>query len=156
MKFYLNQKSSVGLLFKTTLFLFVINFNLQAQNSEIEAKTKLFFEAFHKKDTTEMKKLCYEKCSFKTITQNSKNKEIQITSLSTFLKEIHKIPSHISFEERIIDTRIVSDALIAHVWMDYEFYIQGEMSHKGVNSIQWIFHQNEWKILDITDSRFKN
>lgn len=140
---------------KFLLFSCVFAFNLQAQNKDIELKTKLFFEAFHKKDTLLLKSLCHEKCSLKTISQNSKSKDLKIISISTFLKELATIPNHISFEERIIDKRIFSDELVAHVWMNYEFYVQGKLSHSGVNSIQWIYNENEWKIIDITDSRIK-
>ena len=149
----------MALIFKNTIqfsmIFFFFTVGLNAQNAEIELKNKLFFEAFHKKDTIVLKSLCHEKCSFKSITQNSKSEELQTISLSTFFKDLSKIPSNITFEEKIIDTRIVSDELIAHVWMNYEFYVQGKLSHSGVNSIQWIFQNNEWKIIDITDSRIK-
>ncbi|MFY8189071.1 MAG: nuclear transport factor 2 family protein [Flavobacterium sp.] len=145
---------------KTALFigivLFFISINSLAQEAILKEKTEAFFIAFHKKDTSAMKKMMHPNCLLKTISASSKQQKLVETSLSEFLEGIHGIPNQVKFEERIIETQIQTDGLIAHVWTKYEFYLDEKLSHRGINSFQWVFQNNDWKIVNLLDSRRKN
>jgi hypothetical protein len=46
---------------------------------------------------------------------------------------------------------------MANAWTSYEFYINGKLSHKGVNSFT-LFKESEdlgWKIVHLIDTRRK-
>ena len=45
------------------------------------------------------------------------------------------------------------DGPLANAWVEYEFWLDGKLSHCGVNSIHLIKEKNGWKIFNITDSR---
>jgi len=85
----------------------------------------------------------------------SKDGELKFStsSFDSFLKSIAGIPQNVNFEERILDYQTRSDALMANVWTPYEFYINGELSHCGVNNFQMIWAECSWKIFYIVDTR---
>ena len=72
-----------------------------------------------------------------------------------FLKSIASIPATMKFEERILEYKIESDNFLAHVWTPYEFYLNGKLSHKGVNSFTLIKENEKWKIVHVIDTRNK-
>ena len=59
------------------------------------------------------------------------------------------------WDERISNVVIQVDANLAQAWMDYSFYLDGKLSHCGVNAFQFIKQNGKWKIISITDTRRK-
>ena len=55
-----------------------------------------------------------------------------------FLVSISTIPVEVKIEEKIVDYKIQVDGSLAHDWTSYEFYVNGTLSHKGVNSFYFI------------------
>ena len=45
---------------------------------------------------------------------------------------------------------------MANAWAPYEFYINSEFSHCGINSFQLIKIEGNWKIIYIIDTRRKD
>ncbi len=44
---------------------------------------------------------------------------------------------------------------MANVWAPYEFYLNNDFSHCGVNSFQLFFDGIQWKIIYLIDTRRK-
>jgi hypothetical protein len=44
---------------------------------------------------------------------------------------------------------------MAHAWTPYEFYINGKLSHKGVNAFTLYKDDGQWKIVHLIDTRRK-
>jgi hypothetical protein len=44
---------------------------------------------------------------------------------------------------------------MAHAWTPYEFYVNGKLSHKGVNAFTFFKKDNSWKIVHLIDTRIK-
>lgn len=57
--------------------------------------------------------------------------------------------------EEILSVEIRIDGNMAHAWTPYQFYVDGEFSHCGVNSFQFIRTADGWKIVHIIDTRRK-
>ncbi|MGE0561221.1 MAG: nuclear transport factor 2 family protein [Flavobacteriales bacterium] len=57
------------------------------------------------------------------------------------------------WNEKITKTHIQIDAQMAHVWTDYEFYLDDKFIHCGVNSFQLVKLNNFWKIIYLIDTR---
>lgn len=72
-----------------------------------------------------------------------------------FVSFIGNKPKDQQLEERILSYDIKVDDNLASVWTPYEFYLNGNFSHCGVNAFQLIRTDNGWKILQITDTRRK-
>ena len=58
-----------------------------------------------------------------------------------------------SWNEQIYDLDVKVDGMMASIWAPYTFYLNGEISHCGINSIELLFDAGGWKITQNTDTR---
>ena len=131
----------------------------QAQNQEIQNVIETFFEAFHAKDTLKLKALCDETMILQSINENIKGAKLSNEKPAAFFKSIASIPAELKFHEKILSCSIQIDGSMAHAWTPYEFYVNGKLSHKGVNSFT-LFKKDTpetsgWKIVHLIDTRRK-
>jgi ketosteroid isomerase-like protein len=129
--------------------------NSQAQNQEIQQVIETFFEAFHAKDTLKLKALCDETMMVQSISENAKGTKLSNENPQAFFKSIGSIPAEVKFQEKIISYSIQVDGSMAHAWTLYEFYVNGKLSHKGVNAFTLFKKENSWKIIHLIDIRRK-
>jgi ketosteroid isomerase-like protein len=141
------------------IFVLFISANSQAQNQEIQQVIETFFEAFHAKDTLKLKALCDETMMLQSISENAKGTKLSNENPQAFFKSIGSIPAEVKFQEKIISYSIQVDGSMAHAWTPYEFYVNGKLSHKGVNAFT-LFKKDTpeksgWKIVHLIDTRRK-
>ncbi|HET8838471.1 MAG TPA: nuclear transport factor 2 family protein [Flavobacteriaceae bacterium] len=132
---------------------------VQAQNNEVspENSVKLFFEAFHDQDTTAMRSLTYGEISLQSIGKDKMGTaQISSESFDDFLKSMATIPKTVVFQEKIDSYETKIDDSLAHVWTPYSFFLNGKLSHCGVNSFQLFKFEGDWKIISILDTRRRN
>ena len=142
---------------KKTIVLSLLFFSLysQAQNAEIKNTIETFFEGFHAKDTVKLQTVCANKIILQSIMEGSKGNKLTNETPKKFYNSIAIIPAEMKFEEKILSYSIQIDGSMAHVWTPYAFYINGKLSHKGVNAFT-LFKENEvWKIIYLIDTRRK-
>ena len=60
------------------------------------------------------------------------------------------------WNEKISNLKVDVDAGLAHAWMDYEFYLGDKFSHCGVNAMQLVRIEGQWKIIHLIDTRKKD
>lgn len=58
-----------------------------------------------------------------------------------------------SWDEQVYDVDVKVDGTMASVWAPYTFYLNGEISHCGINSIELLHAADGWKITQISDTR---
>ena len=142
----------------TYLFI-VLTSTLCAQNDEtirIKAAVDTFFEGFHKGDTTLMKSVIIDKMVLQTTFINKEGKHILVTEKPSELINVIAIRTNDQkWDERLLDYNIQIDGILAHVWTPYEFYVNGSLSHKGVNSFTLVNENDVWKIVHVIDTRHK-
>lgn len=126
-----------------------------AQKIEIKQAVKTFFEGFHAKDTVKMKSVCHENMILQSIAEGQKGTKLVYESTPEFFKSFAAFPSDMKFEEKILDYSIQIDGSMAHAWTPYEFYINGKLSHSGVNAFTFFKENNHWKIIHLIDTRRK-
>ena len=137
------------------VFVFLIGITSQAQNTEIQKAITTFFDGFHARDTIKIKSVCSDKMLLQSIAENAKGAKLSDESLKEFYTSIASIPANFDFQEKILSYSIQVDGSMAHAWTPYEFYINGKLSHKGVNAFT-LFKENEvWKIIYVIDTRRK-
>ena len=68
-----------------------LSVSLQAQNQEIKKVVDTFFEAFHAKDTVQLKGLCDETMILQSISENAKGIKLSNESPKAFFKSIGSI-----------------------------------------------------------------
>lgn len=127
----------------------------QAQNQEIQKVVEIFFEAFHAKDTLKLQSLCDETMILQSISENAKGTKLSNEKPQAFFKSIASIPAELKFQEKIMSFSIQVDGSMAHAWTPYEFYLNGKLSHKGVNAFTLFKKDNSWKIVHLIDTRRK-
>jgi ketosteroid isomerase-like protein len=129
--------------------------NSQAQNQEIQKVVDTFFEAFHAKDTLKLQALCADTMILQSISENAKGTKLSNEKPQVFFKSIASIPAELKFQEKILSYSIQVDGVMAHAWTPYEFYMNGKLSHKGVNAFTLFKKDNIWKIVHLIDTRRK-
>jgi hypothetical protein len=114
-----------------------------------------FFEGMHSRDTIKIKSVCNAPLLLQSVSSKNGKTVLQNESGADFYKSIAAIPADMKIEERLLDYKIQYDGAMAHVWTPYEFYINGKLSHKGVNFFQLYNDNGIWKITYIIDTRRK-
>lgn len=128
---------------------------VNAQKEQVQKTIVTFLEGFHTKDTIKIKSTCSDIMILQSISENTKGNKLSDETTSSFYKAIASIPADIKFEERILSYNIQVDGSMAHAWTPYEFYVNGKLSHKGVNSFTLYLDKTTWKIIHIIDTRRK-
>jgi hypothetical protein len=61
-----------------------------------------------------------------------------------------------SWNEQIYDVEVRVDGAMASVWAPYTFYLDGVISHCGINSIELLRDADGWKVTQVSDTRSEN
>lgn len=132
-----------------------------AQNSSDEADAKKvvadFFEAFHKQDSVALRGLAHPTIKMQSIGANAEGK-VQVSTMpyGNFLKSIISIPATTKFEEKLHSYNVQVNGPLAHVVTEYSFWVNGRLSHCGVNSFTLVKEEKDWKIAYLIDTRRKD
>ena len=137
----------------TILFIFGLQ-TVVAQETDIRKTIDVFFEGMHTADTLKIKSVSKD-LIMQSVSEKNGTIQLKSESVSEFYKSIASIPANLKIEERLLDYKIQIDGAMAHAWTPYEFYINGKLSHKGVNSFQLFKDNGVWKIIYIVDTRRK-
>ncbi|MEO0527501.1 MAG: nuclear transport factor 2 family protein [Bacteroidota bacterium] len=139
------------------IFSFLVHPSIFAQASEEEAVQKTieaFFEAFHQQDSILIKQTVSEDIILQTIGKNREGEtRMRTDEFSDLIKSIVSIPDTTDFQEKILSFNIQVDGAMANAWTPYEFWINGNFSHCGVNSFQLFKDGDAWKIIYLVDTR---
>ena len=133
----------------------VFGLSVQAQNTEIQKTIEIFFEGFHSKDTAKIHSVCADKIILQSIAEGTKGPRLSKESVKEFYISIATMPKDAIFQEKILSYTIQVDGTMAHVWTPYEFYMDGKLSHKGVNAFTLFKENGIWKIIYLIDTRRK-
>jgi hypothetical protein len=137
-------------LFLLPLFFFEPAFS---QESDVKQAVESFFTAFHQRDTIAMNALLDKDLVLHTVTEKASGINLSVETREAFLKSIASTPKSIKYEEKLLSWNIQIDGKLAHVWTPYEFYINGNIVHTGVNSFQLYWKNGVWKIIYCADTR---
>jgi len=130
-----------------------------AQSDEADVKQAIvtFFEGFHAQDSAKIKSVVADGMIMQTMGRDKEgNTRLRDVEFSRFLKSIVSIPDSVSYKEVITRYTIKVDGPMANAWTDYQFWLQDEMSHCGVNSFQLMNQKGKWRIIYLIDTRRKD
>ena len=138
-------------------FVMLITGNIIAQNTaqnDVKKTIEIFFDGFHKGDTTLMKSVMMDKFTTQSAFKNKAGKDVLVTEESTkLINAIANRPADQKWDERLLDFSIQVDGNMANVWTTYEFWLNDNFSHCGVNSFQLFNENGNWKIIYLIDTR---
>ncbi|GAB3656910.1 hypothetical protein GCM10028791_29100 [Echinicola sediminis] len=125
------------------------------ENKAIKKVIQEVFEGMHDRNVLKIGNAFSREPVLQTIRETSEGSIVETSSLQEFLNGIAAVPAEMEIEERGLDYDIRVDGAMAAVWVPYEFYINGKISHRGVNSFQLVKFSDGWKIVYIIDTRRK-
>lgn len=127
-----------------------------AEAMQVQHTIERFFEGFHQQDSAKIRTTVGEGVLLQTIAKkNDGSNEVRTESFPQFLKSIVGIPDSIAFREEIRSYEIKIDGPMANAWTPYEFWLNDQFSHCGVNSFQLAKEKEGWKIIYLIDTRRK-
>ncbi len=124
-----------------------------SQEMAIRKTIETFFAAFHEQDTVKLKSILADEIVLHTITEKASGVTLSVETRNELLQSVASIPKSIKYEERLLSWDIKIDGKLAHVWTPYEFYINGNLVHSGVDSFQLFWDNGIWKIIYCADTR---
>lgn len=140
------------MLFAVLLFCFQV---AEAQQADVKKTIEAFFDAFHSRDTIRMQSVFADAMVLHSVSEKKEGAVLSAESAAQLKQSIAGIPKDLKFEEKLLSWHIQTDGSLAHVWTPYEFYINGKLSHSGVNSFQLFKDKTGWKITYCIDTRRK-
>ncbi|NAY90759.1 nuclear transport factor 2 family protein [Muricauda sp. JGD-17] len=125
-----------------------------SSEEEIKQVIATFFDGFHKQDSSIIKSVVADRIVLQTTGKDREGKtRFREDKFSNFLASICSIPDSISFEEKLTAFSIQVDRTMANAWVGYEFWMNGQFSHCGINSFQLVDFDGNWKIIYLIDTR---
>jgi len=146
---------------KTLLVILLLTFTKTALGQEAEKDTiksviETFFKGFHAQDSVLMKSVLADTVVLQTTARNTAGKTLFRTEkIEKLISSITSIPDSVAFEEKLTSWSIKVDRTMANAWVGYEFWLNGQFSHCGINSFQLIDFDGDWKIIYLIDTRGK-
>jgi hypothetical protein len=128
----------------------------QVHEKNIKQTILLFFEGMQKSDTSIINQCLHKTARFQTALLNNKTNitTLENEPVDSFLLQVLTIKKrNLQIEERVTQFDIKVDYPLASVWADYEFYVNGKISHKGVDAFQLFYENGNWKIIQVCDTR---
>lgn len=123
----------------------------EAPDPQIEEAVHTFFRTMKEGDTTNLMTVLPEDCMMKTIEETEGRVEVKDGDRAQFISAVGKLAGKL--DERVDGLIVQQDGSLATVWMDYEFYFDGEKHHCGVNAMTMVLREGQWQIIYICDTR---
>ncbi|PWJ42607.1 nuclear transport factor 2 family protein [Sediminitomix flava] len=140
----------ITLLLSTSFFVSAQDIDKQ----EIKATIQKLFDGMRASDKTAVENVFAPNAQLFTIVGGEGETNVRKGKLEDFLNAI-AAPHELVFDERIWSYKIETDGMLATAWTEYTFFLGEHMSHCGVNAFQLYKADEEWLILQITDTRKK-
>jgi hypothetical protein len=133
------------------LFLLLTPFlNCYSQNDESTDKQKItmvvnqFFEALEKKDTTLLQSIALSKGQKWRIYDDDRPEKVNMRFVQDDIQTLHSLPA---VKETALGFDIKIHHNIAVAWVPYEFRVEDEFSHCGVDIFTLFRIDGSWKII---------
>lgn len=120
----------------------------------VRATITALFDGMRASDSSAVAAVFHENATLQSVFSTPTGEyQMQVGQISDFVTSIGSTPAG-ALDERLGDVVVQLDAGLAHAWMDYDFYYQGQRSHCGVNSMQMVKTPGgDWQILNVVDTR---
>lgn len=126
-------------------------FAQEVPDPQIEEAVHTFFKAMEAGDTTSLMAVLPEDCIMKTIEETEGRVVVKDGDRAQFVSVVGKLAGKL--DERVDNLIIHQDGPLATVWMEYEFFFDGEQHHCGVNAMTMVLREAQWQIIYICDTR---
>ena len=119
---------------------------------EIQSVVYELFELMRASDGEGIRSIITEEATLHTVRVDGENAFLHETTFDNFIDSVSGADPG-TLDEKLTSIQVHSDEYLATSWMEYRFYVAGEFSHCGVNTMNLIRGKDGWKIFSIVDTR---
>jgi len=146
------MKTNFTSLLATTLSLTLLSTSINVfaiDNSPLTPITNLF-DAMRSHDS---EKLLEQFTPQAILARAAKNNDIKTSDINKFAASIEKSTKYL--DEQLFNITMNKSGNLASVWTPFAFYLDGKLSHCGINSFQLIQKNGHWKIHYLIDNAYQ-
>lgn len=115
------------------------------------AAVEQIFEGMREADAAMVRAVFAPDARFAAVDTRNVPASVEVQSVQGWLDAIGD--SGGSWDEQIYDVEVRVDGNMASAWVPYTFYLDGSISHCGINSIEMLHDGAGWKVTQISDTR---
>lgn len=115
------------------------------------AAVEQIFEGMRQADAAMVRAVLAPDARFAAVDTRNVPASVEVQSVQGWLDAIGD--SGGSWDEQIYDVEVRVDGNMASAWVPYTFYLDGSISHCGINSIEMLHDGAGWKVTQISDTR---
>ena len=123
----------------------------QSPNSQVMATIQQVFDGMRSANSIMVSAVFADDARFAVIRSKDGHAEITTHPVFEWIGAIGE--SGGSWDERIYDVDIHIDGNVSSAWVPYTFYLEGVLSHCGVNSMELLLNGDSWEITQLSDTR---
>jgi hypothetical protein len=123
----------------------------QSDSAQVLAVVQRLFDGMRAADSAMVRSTMASIIRFAEVNERATPARIESDSVNQWLAGVAR--SNHRWDERIHDVRIYVDANLAQVWAPYAFYLDGKISHCGVDAFELLKDPSGWKITQLSDTR---
>jgi len=126
----------------------------QSDADAIESKIDMLFDAMRANDSTTITDLFVDGATLSSIFTEAKSGKVvkKSSPAARFITAIGT-PHDSQWDERLSSKEVKVDGAMGLAWTDYSFYVDGELSHCGVNVFEFMNTEAGWQISNISCCR---
>lgn len=124
----------------------------QPSEPEIQSVVYELFDYMRASDGEGIRSVITVGATLHTVRTDGENTSLSETPFDRFIDSVAGAEPG-TLDEKLTSIQVHSDENLATAWMEYRFYVAGEFSHCGVNTMNLIRKSDGWKIFSIVDTR---
>lgn len=123
----------------------------QRDAEAVMAPVQALFDAMRARDSAAARAVFHPEARLVGTFTREGQPVVQANAIDGFIQAIGR--GHEEWNERIWDWEVRVADNLATVWTKYDFLLDGELSHCGVDAVQLVKTGEGWKIIQIADTR---
>lgn len=123
----------------------------QSDSAQVLAVVRRLFDGMRSADSAMVRSTMASIIRFAEVNGRVTPARIESDSVEGWLGGVAR--SNRQWDERIYDAEVRVDGNLAQVWAPYTFYLNGKISHCGVDAFELLKDASGWKITQLGDTR---
>jgi hypothetical protein len=116
------------------------------------AVVRTLFDGMREKDEAKLRSVWHEEARLQSAARDDAGApSVTSTPIDRFVTGVLGSTRHL--DEVTFDEVVSVDGDLASVWAPYNIFVDGDLSHCGVDAFQMVRGAEGWKILQLTDTR---
>jgi hypothetical protein len=116
------------------------------------AVVRTLFDGMRDKDEAALRSVWHAEARLQSAgTDREGRPAVTSTAVESFVTSVLSAEPHL--DEVTFDEAVRVDGNLATAWTPYNLFVDGELSHCGVDAFQMVRTPDGWKILQLTDTR---